>query len=283
MSEMLEKIEELASSKSITDPVLIDDITKRFLGRRYSELAGQKDFETFVPWDIAKGLCLDERLVSECTISEILALIDMELTDDWFDPPKKDNEIFTGYFPNTASDCFIFARLLCDKRKKNAYVNQFMKIDYRAFLKYLIDHFVKNEGNAAGEAAVRKRKALIGNAYYQAMDIVFAARKSGNDLCTDGKDGSGFTVGEVLNIANKQGTAMWMCGTRPLIDYAESVRKAYLIVDSLFIDCIKRNLINMSREETRELLHKCRCAGTRSGLNIGRTVDPLIYPNTKGE
>ncbi len=283
MSDMLEKIESLASAKSITDPVMIDEITNSFLDIRYSEIAGQKGFETFVSWDISKGLHLNERSVSDCTIREILTLISMESFEDWFEIPEKDNEIFTGYFPNTASDCFMFVRLLCDKRKKNAYINRLFKIGYREFLKYLVDSFVKTGGNAVCEDAVRRRKAQAGSAYYQAMEMVLEERKSGNDPCADDKNGAGVTLGEVLDIAVRQGTAVWMCGTIPLIDHAESVRKAYLTANSLFMDCIKMNLINMSREQARELLYKCSPDLDNSGAGTSQTLDPLIDLDTKGE
>ena len=281
MSEMLEKIERLASAKSITDPGLIDEITKRFLNIRYSELGRQKGFETFVPWDLAKGLYLNERSVTECTIGEILTLINMELFDDWYEPPKKDNQFFAGYFPNTACDCFMFVRLLCDKYKKNVYANLFMNIDYMAFMRYLLDSFIKTSGNADNEAAVGRRRSQIGSAYYQAADLIFAARKAGND--PHEKNDSGFTVGEVLNTVNKQGTAMWMCGTKPLIEHAESVRMDYLIANSLFMDCIKPNLISMDREQERELICKCRSAVKHSGLRVALKDGSLINFDTKGE
>jgi hypothetical protein len=283
MSEMLEKIERLASAGSITDPVLIEEITNKFLDIRYSEIAGLKSFESFVPWDISKGLRLNERSVSDCTIREILALIDMESFEDWYEIPKKDNDIFTGYFPNTACDCFMFVRLLCDKRKKNAYINRFFKIDYREFLKYLMDSFIKTSGKAVYEDSVRRRRAQVGSAYYQAVDLVFKAGRPDNDYHTPEKTDSGFTIGDVLDIANRQGTSMWMCGAKPLTDYAESVRKAYMTVNSLFMDCIKKNLINMSREQNRELLDKCRTSVKQSGLRIAKEYDSPADFDTKGE
>ncbi|MBR3278801.1 MAG: hypothetical protein IKG01_07915 [Lachnospiraceae bacterium] len=281
MSEMLEKIERLASAKSITDPVLIGEITDRFLNIRYLDLSEQKDYETFVPFDISRGFDLSEWKVSECTLREILTFIAMEENSEWYDIPAEDRDYFTGYFPKSACDCFMLTKLLCDKRKKNAYVNSFMSIDFRAFMKYVTDKIIKSGVISDGDI-YGKREAQAASIYFRTVEYIFTARRNGSRSHEFAAD-SGFLLGEVLKTASDKGMAGWLCGTMPLRGFADSVRKAYLITDSLFMDCIEKNLITMSGEEKKALLAKCGAERMPAGVEPVKTFSPETGFNTKGE
>lgn len=275
MSEMLEKIERLASVESITDPALIREIINRFLDLRYFDLAKENSVESFVPWNLTKGFTLDENKVSECTIREVLGFIYLESFNDWFDVPEPDRKIFDNSIPNTAHDCYMVSKLLCLKRRKNVYVDLFMKIDFRAFVKYLMRSLDETWGEKGKKSTIEARKVEIGNMYFMFCKYIWENDSVDLKNCDEKKTRQGFTIGDVLKKADSTGERGWMCGLVPLSKYAVSISEAYLTANRVFIDCIVKNLIAMNFGQLLELFGKFKTTWTARDRIVLDTAHPL--------
>ena len=295
MSEILDKIESLASGKKIFDQELIGIILDTFLDLRFSEIAKNERFESFMPEDLANGLHLEKQAVSGCTVRELLVLIGMESDEEWFDipdkdreyfdkerfsAPDKDKEFFRADFPNSACHCLMLAGMLSNKGKKNTTLARLMDIDYEAFLIYLGNIPVKAGLKSFDDPDMVSRRSELVKEYCHMIYLVYEYLFKDTGMSFEQVR---FTLGDVINTAYKQGSAMWLCGIQPLTEHAKSVRRAYLIANNLFAEIMNGYLISMDRQQSDALLQKCKTAGAQAVYDICQTFDPGYGTNVKGD
>jgi hypothetical protein len=155
-----------------------------------------------------------------------------------------------------------------------------MDIDYEAFLIYLGNIPVKAGLKLFDDPDMVLRRSELVKEYCHMIYLVYEYLFKDTGMSFEQVR---FTLGDVINTAYKQGSAMWLCGIQPLIEHAGSVRRAYLIANNLFAEIMNGYLISMDRQQSDALLEKCRTAGAQAAYDICQTFDPGYGTNTKGD
>jgi hypothetical protein len=260
VSQELEMIEKMASVRSYTDAEIIDSILNKFLDMDYPKLIMNNNIHCYLAKDIAKGFALNNDMVSCCTIKEILTLIGYEPSAPWYKIPKEDAVVLSGTDDRSlfsAGNCFLLCRILNDSNMNNLVVKQLMHIDYGEFIKLLSGKYIINKDNAsAADFRVMKKKMRLEGIRHQTIKILCDRYPVLRE--------DRITVGDVIKGAYMMGTSSWICGTEPLLVFAERVRTGDKLMNWFFMDCIRLNMIRSDRGQFKELLNKCSPLGLYS-------------------
>ena len=264
-----EIIKRVATDEVITNADRIEKTIKDFLQLKCEELGTNNPSMRYLVRDLATGFALDEESVRKCTVEEILILIGYEPAAPWFEIPENDKWFYDKdpdkrYF--SAGNSFLMGNALLKAYGQNNVIKQLLSIDHWTFFKYLANQL------SAGclptpQENVRKAGMRLNHIYAQGKGYIQRYKNAElNEM---------YTMGEYIADINRLGASCWMCGTESADEYVEKVVQAYLIMNRLFMDCIRMMLIKSDRSRFKSILD--RCSGVSGGYEQERYEELCFY------
>ena len=278
MSKELDKLENMAKMKCITDHEQIEKIMNNMLSLPFSFF--QKDEtryrynlsrekapspDRYLRDDICKGFNLQMNDFKDISLEDILILIGYEPGNPYFNPP--DAESMYGKLGkkfNSAGDSYVLALLINSFSKKNIRIKEFMHIELSAYTAYLTEK-VEDE----------YRNSLI--PFSTCFDILHkiqafkkqACKYMSDDLQTGGGGlAKGLTVGDLIYKALTICGRSWMCSVKPLEMYISEIVESYDLLNRLFMDSVRMPLIRQDRERFQEIIIRYRDHSIDKTVNI---------------
>ena len=257
MSKELEQIEALAYANIIRDTADIHRIMCALLNLTLEELAASvKIFPDLLVGEIADGFLLDAEKVRKLTIREILILIGYMPSARYFELNYKEPweaVVFLeeGDTFGCAHACFYLSEILYNAARFNITVKQFMHISYPSLMWYL--EGMKDVKNKTDPKSRPKCHVSTVPSKIEVRTLEFLDPppiKGGARI-------NNSTVGDVLEVINKKGLTPWMCDLIPLLKFAGKIINTYRISLNLFMDSIRKNLIDSNRDDFWKILNKC--------------------------
>ena len=244
VSAILDNMERTVDSGYIDDPEQIEKIIGDFLNMKCYELSPYEP--SFYEKDIAQGFDLEVGRLRDRAMKDILAIIGYMPSNSWFqsaneEPWFRQNRLEKDFCCAISCYYLLFA-LLNDKH--NIDVRMFMHIQYKAFCKYI--NLVSSIHQKGSSGKILEIVTYI-NGYIR-------ENKPDADL-------NSMTLGNVLEIARKNGGVVWTCGIGQLSQYVGKLVSAYKVIKLVFMDCIRQNLISADRDCFMKLLDSCSPTG----------------------
>ncbi len=246
MSRELEKIEEMAKQRVITDPKAIDNIVKYIIRMPFSRL--RKDLENYkrLRERLSKGFNIKDQNLDNLTFGEILILIGYEPGNSYFDTPQKDN--LYSIAVDTRFIGAIFNNI--SNNGRDIHVQQFMHIGIKPFMDYLQETIIeeyrmKRVSRKYYSIIRRELKRLSGAMKMYMEDIGF---NEPNDQ---------LTVGDLISGAVDSSCESWLCCFSIIDEYEIQICGAYCILARFFIQGIRMSLLPAaSRRRFTQILEK---------------------------
>lgn len=242
MSLELERIERVASQKMVKDFKDIAYILDRLLGRTVKTLVPPSEkgvtYMTVLANDIARGYDIEPNEIKECSVGDLLMMIQREDNNDYFEAPAENERILYGKLSTQAGHCFYLGGNMNTFKNKDVWIKQFLSIRFLSLTAYLRAS-LKNEFNL-GNMAMEDYKSSIHLLDYAKNEIksYYSKMKSINN----DQFGS-VTLGDIIECAYKEGVKSWNCSVNPLTNYTEGVIRAFCCMDNIFMDCITNALV----------------------------------------
>ncbi|MCR5280059.1 MAG: hypothetical protein K6E19_11515 [Lachnospiraceae bacterium] len=259
MSAALEALEKAAKKTSITDSEEIRSIINNLLGMDYRNLAYKIKPHSYITNDIGNGFGISSSKVANCSVRELLMLMGCEPGVPWFEIAGEDNCHFRkkmGKDYCSAGHSFTFAIVLLNARKQNKTVDRFMKIDYRAFMDFLLG-IVSKSFEETNHAAINRFHMTPG----KLSEIESHTKRYMRDHGRSDLYEKPLTLGDLIETACLKGTNSWLFGYEYLDDYLKKIVDSHFVMNGLFMYCIREVMISGGLLDIKELLDKCSDSG----------------------
>lgn len=265
MSKELEKLENMAKMKRITDHEQIERIVKNMLSLPFSFFQKDEARYRYLRDDFCKGFNLYQGYMNEISLEDVLVLIGYEPGNTYFNPPdaKKLYERFGRKF-NAAGDSYVLALLINGLSKKNIRIKEFTNIELLAYTDYLREK-VEDE----------YKNSLI--PFSTCSDILQKIEAFKHKVCEymgdnprtgDGELANGITVGNLISKALNTCGRSWICSVKPLEMYCSEIIVSYDLLNRLFMDSVRMPLIRKDRERFQEIITQYRDYSMDEPVNI---------------
>lgn len=265
MSIELDRLENMAKMKCITDHEQIERIVKNMLSLPFSFFQKDETRYKYLRDDICKGFNLYQGYMNEISLEDALVLIGYEPGNTYFNPPdaKRMHERLGRKF-NAAGDSYVLALLINGLSKKNIRIKEFVQIELSAYTDYLSEK-VEDE----------YRNSLI--PFSTCSDILHKIEEfkhkaceymSNNPLTGDCEIAKGLTVGDLISKALTTCGRSWICSVKPLEMYCSEIIESYDLLNRLFMDSVRMPLIRKDRERFQEIITQYRDYSMDDPVNI---------------
>ena len=248
MSKELEKLENLATLKCITDHEHIDRVLKYMLSLPFSYLQKDEVRYKYLRDDLSKGFNIYQDDMNKISMEDVLILIGYEPGNPYFNPPDGEKRGFNRKF-NAAGDNYVLAISINNLSKKDIRIKEFTHIGLSAYTDYLrkkVEDEYKNN--------------LI--PFSSCSDILHKVDDFKRKSCEYLMDGpqvgpvntNAMTLGDLISKALTRAGRTWMCAVKPLEVYCTEIIESYDILNRLFMDSIRMPLIRSDRERFQEII-----------------------------
>lgn len=265
MSIELDRLENMAKMKCITDHEQIERIVKNMLSLPFSFFQKDETRYKYLRDDFCKGFNLYQGYMNEISLEDALVLIGYEPGNTYFNPPdaKRMHERLGRKF-NAAGDSYVLALLINGLSKKNIRIKEFVHIELSAYTDYLSEK-VEDE----------YRNSLI--PFSTCSDILHKIEEfkhkaceymSNNPRTGDCEIAKGLTVGDLISKALTICGRSWICSVKPLEMYCSEIIESYDLLNRLFMDSVRMPLIRKDRERFQEIITQYRDYSMDDPVNI---------------
>ncbi|MCR5597014.1 MAG: hypothetical protein K6G19_02465 [Lachnospiraceae bacterium] len=265
MSKELEKLENMAKMKCITDHEQIERIIKYILSLPFSFFQKDEARYRYLRDDFCIGFNLCQGYMNEISLEDVLVLIGYEPGNAYFNPPdaKKMLERMGKKF-NAAGDSYVLALLINSLSKKNIHIKEFTHIELSAYTDYLREKVEDEYKNSlipfsTCSDILHKIEAFK----HKACEYM-----SNNPRTRDCKLANGLTMGDLISKALTTCGRSWTCSVKPLEMYCSEIIESYDLLNMLFMDSVRMPLIRKDRERFQEIITRYRDYSMNKPVNI---------------
>ena len=248
MSKELKKLENMATTKCITDHEQIDRIVSYLLSLPFSYFRKEEARYQFLRNDLSNGFGVDRNALDRMSFQDILVLIGYEPGNTYFDPPDKGKRGFSRKL-NAAGSSYVLALIINNLSKTDIRLKEFTCIGLAAYIDYL-------KRKVAGECRNGLISIQAGSTIVHTVD--WFDRRAGSYLSKymDGRSSDRVTIGDLISEVVKVCGRSWICTVEPLEKYVDEIIDHYDLINRLFMDAVRIPLVCSDRERFREIITK---------------------------
>lgn len=254
MSKELDRLENMAKMKCITDHEQIERTVKNMLSLPFSVFQKEENGYNYLRDHLCKGFNLYQGYMNEISLEDVLVLIGYEPGNTYFNPPDKMIHENLGRKFNAAGDSYVLALIINGSSKKNIRIKEFTHIELSAYTDYLKEK-IEDE----------YRNSLI--PFSTCSDILHKIEAFKHKACeymsntpqTEACElANGLTVGDLISKALTTFWRGWICSIKPIDMYISEIVESYDLLNSLFMDSVRMPLIRKDRERFQEIITRYR-------------------------
>ena len=254
MSKELERLENMAKMKCITDHKEIERIVRNLLSLPFSFFQKDESRYKYLRDDLCKGFNLHMDDTGDISFEDILILIGYEPGNRYFDPPDTERmHRRLGRKFNAAGDSYALALLINNLSKKNMRIKAFTRIELSAYTDYLAEKVRDEYRNdlipfSTCSDILHRIEEFMHNAceYIEYMG-------DGSQTC-DGEPVKGLTIGDLISKALIKSGRSWICSVKPLEMYRSEIVDSYDLINRLLMDAVRMPLIRQDRKRFQEII-----------------------------
>ena len=256
MSEALERIEMIASGNLIRDMGEIHRIMCSLLNLSYEEFGYQKCYYNFLADDITRGFLVDEMKVRKCTLREIFTIMAYMPGNPWF--KIKESELWFAFSKlgrdfYSAAACFYMTEILITAERTSPLVRQFMHVSFSALMQYL-DYMSTLPDKKEFTDIPKNHDISDDMKKTRRYTFIYVRENNPNRPEIQTSD---ISVGDILQTVHRRGNRAWMLGNETIDDYAEKMKITYAIVHNLFMNSIRKSLIDAGKDDFLKIMDRC--------------------------